>query len=305
MSTEILPPTESALSPARCHNCATPLQGNFCAHCGQADHPLDPRIHDLAHELMHEFLHLDGKILTSLKHLLFFPGRLSAEFFEGKRARSIGPVRLYLTMSLLFFLVLAHDTKPDRAEAKPNPQDVSLNFDGDADQNSLTKTGTDALKTAADAATLKKQQLWKHKIEDAIRKAVSDPQTFQHEMLSNCSHAMFLLVPLFALMLRIAYRNRRYHYPAYVYFSLHYHAFVFQLFSLMLLVGLLKIDALNTAFGWIVFLGVPLYLYLAMRRVFGGSRKRTLQRLVMLGTLYTPCLALGMLIALILTISFI
>jgi hypothetical protein len=305
MSTEILLPAEPALPLARCHNCATPLQGNYCAHCGQVDHPLDPRIHDLAHELTHEFLHLDGKILTSFRNLLFFPGRLSAEFLAGKRARSIGPVRLYLTMSLLFFLVLAHGTKPDRTEAKPNPQDVSLNLDGDTDQNSLTKNGSDALNTAADAGTQKKQKIWKHKMEDAIRRAVSDPQTFQHELLSNCSRAMFVLVPLFALLLRIAYRNRRYHYPAYVYFSLHYHAFVFLIFSLMLLAGMMKIDALHTAFGWIVFLGVPLYLYLAMRRVFGGSRKRTLLRLVTLGMLYTPCLALGVLIALILTISFI
>ena len=60
-------------------------------------------MHDLLHEGVHEFAHLDGKIFQTLDLLLFKPGELTAEFFRGRRARYIPPLRLYLVCSLLFF----------------------------------------------------------------------------------------------------------------------------------------------------------------------------------------------------------
>ena len=306
---------EQAAAPAHCHNCDTLLTGSYCAHCGQADHPLDPRLHDLAHELMHEFLHLDGKILTTLKSLIFYPGRLSAEFLAGKRARYIGPVRLYLTMSVLFFLLLAHDFKPDHAaNAKPaepgasasqsdkaeHSSDVQINID----TQKIDTQKTDAQNPAANPAVQEKKKHWAQKIEKIARKAAANPEEFEHELRANCSHAMFVLVPIFALLLQLVYRNRRHHYPSYVYFSLHYHAFVFLLFSISMLAGLLKIEVLDTLMFWVVFLGAPLYLYLAMRRVFGGTRKHTLWRLLVLSCAYSLCLLVGITVAFALTIWF-
>lgn len=299
MSTEIIT-SEAQLSVAvHCPNCEAPLAGHYCAHCGQANHPLDPRLHDLAHELMHEFLHLDGKILSTLKSLIFYPGRLSAELLAGKRARSIGPVRLYLTMSVLFFLLLAHDSKSSQIKTDENvaPQ-ISLQLD-DADADQTVKNANRAA-TAPQA----RHAFWKQKIEERVRKIYAHPDEFGHELQVNCSHAMFVLVPLFALLLQLAYRNRSHHYPAYIYFSLHYHAFVFLLFSLSMLVGLLKISLLDALLGWIIFLGVPVYLYLAMRRVFGGSAKRTLLRLTMLSATYSFCLVVAITVVFAVTVIY-
>jgi len=277
MSTEIIQlPAEDTAPETLCLNCSSTLKGHYCSHCGQRDHPLDPSLLDLFHETVHEFLHLDGKIFETLKALLFFPGRLSADFLAGKRARFIGPIRLYLTMSLLFFVLVAHKT--DKTSTTPTEKQEAAVSLGDHDSA---------------------RYAW---LTQAIKKAVDDPHAFYRELLSNLSHVMFLLVPLFALALRLIYSNRSLRYPSYVYFSLHYHAFVFFLFTMMLLVGLLKIDALSTAMGWIVFLGVPLYLFMAMRRVFGGTAKRTFLRLAALGAFYTPCLVVGLVAALCLTI---
>ena len=290
--------------PAFCHNCDTPLQGHYCAHCGQADYPLDPGLHDLTHELTHEFLHLDGKILTTLKYLLFFPGRLSSDFLAGRRARHIGPVRLYLTMSVLFFLLLAHGTKPTVNNVQPAVPEIAASKSEKAAPQPGAQVSASVPVPTANAAAQEKKSRWALKIKAIVQKASSDPETFQHEILTNSSHAMFVLVPIFALLLQLAYRNRRHHYPAYVYFSLHIHAFVFLLFSLNLLVGLLKVDALDTLMFWLVLLGVPVYLYLAMRRVFGGSRKRTLLRLFMLGCTYSFCLLVGITTVFALTVCF-
>ncbi len=90
-----------------CKNCGTTLVGRFCSKCGQPEKHLDPSFHDLLHELVHEFAHLDGKIVATLKALILKPGKLSTEFFAGRRASYIGPIRLYLTFSVVFFLVFA------------------------------------------------------------------------------------------------------------------------------------------------------------------------------------------------------
>jgi hypothetical protein len=276
MTTEIT--QQSGSSTQLCLNCDALLQGHFCAHCGQPHHALDPSLHDLLHEATHEFLHLDGKILTTLKDLIFFPGRLSTEFLAGKRARYIGPIRLYLTMSLLFFLLMGYNSDKAIQHGSGIHAETQINI-----SNKDPKISQ-----------------WFNR---SIAHALEDPKAFLHEMMANTSHIMFVLVPLFALILRFIYFRRTLRYPAYVYFALHLHAFFFLVLAVKLLIGLLKIDWLENAAGWIQFFWMPIYLFMAMRRVFGGTRRRTLLRFAVLNMVYFPCLGVGLLLALCLTIA--
>ncbi|PYR91389.1 MAG: hypothetical protein DMF84_17260 [Acidobacteria bacterium] len=86
-----------------CYNCATPLSGAYCAACGQKALPLNPGLHDFLHDFTDEMLHVDGKIFQSTRKLLTAPGFLTREQFEGRRARWISPIRLYLIFSLAYF----------------------------------------------------------------------------------------------------------------------------------------------------------------------------------------------------------
>ncbi|MGZ8779933.1 MAG: DUF3667 domain-containing protein [Thermoanaerobaculia bacterium] len=85
-----------------CLNCNTRLHGKFCHSCGQKATSANVKLHDFVHEATHEFLHLDGKILKTLKLLVATPGQLTVEFLEGRRSRYISPLRVYLTFSLIF-----------------------------------------------------------------------------------------------------------------------------------------------------------------------------------------------------------
>ncbi len=113
-----------------CPNCGAPPGDRYCGHCGQRVAELRPTLHELLHEAFHEFSHVDGKALRTVGLLLFRPGRLTREFVEGKRARSITPIRLYLLASVLFFGLIAlqppgnlHVTSPEAtpsSSALPN-----------------------------------------------------------------------------------------------------------------------------------------------------------------------------------------
>jgi hypothetical protein len=88
-----------------CPNCDARLGDNYCPHCGQKVTPINPSLHDFLHDLTHELLHVDGKIFQSVRLLLTRPGFLTAEYFRGRRATYVSPIRLYLIFSVAFFAV--------------------------------------------------------------------------------------------------------------------------------------------------------------------------------------------------------
>lgn len=60
-------------APHACHNCGAPLQGRFCANCGQEDQPLDPSVGEVVGEVARELSALDGRIVRSVRRLFLSP----------------------------------------------------------------------------------------------------------------------------------------------------------------------------------------------------------------------------------------
>ena len=102
-------------APADCENCGTPLQGHFCHECGQSIHSPTRNFGHALEEVFESFWHLDGRVFRSMRDLMV-PGRIARNYLEGKRARYIAPLRLFVIMSLLTFfvgkLVVHLDGKP-------------------------------------------------------------------------------------------------------------------------------------------------------------------------------------------------
>jgi Protein of unknown function (DUF3667) len=89
-----------------CENCGAPLNGPFCAQCGQ--HAVDYRrsIWRVLIDAADSFLNWDTKFLSSIGVLLTRPWKLTNDFNAGRRARYVHPLRLYLLASIAFFLVV-------------------------------------------------------------------------------------------------------------------------------------------------------------------------------------------------------
>src|SRR4051812_14111428 len=92
---------------ARCLNCGTELAGPFCAQCGQRDIPPYPSVRELVTDAFWELSGWDGRFAATVRTLVRTPGHLTVDFLEGRRARFISPLRLYLLASLLYFVVAA------------------------------------------------------------------------------------------------------------------------------------------------------------------------------------------------------
>ncbi|HUO92749.1 MAG TPA: DUF3667 domain-containing protein [Rhizomicrobium sp.] len=90
-----------------CTNCGSPMMGAYCGVCGQ---PVDTHrrsVFVLLHDFVKDVASFDSRILRTGRALLFQPGELPAAFRDGRTQRYVPAVRLYLFVSLIFFLALS------------------------------------------------------------------------------------------------------------------------------------------------------------------------------------------------------
>lgn len=97
--------TQPAAEPQRCLNCNAVLTGPWCAECGQRDERHVHTVGHFMHEAFEGLTHADSRLWNTLVPLLLKPGFLTREFFSGRRQRFLPPLRLYIVITLAFFLL--------------------------------------------------------------------------------------------------------------------------------------------------------------------------------------------------------
>ena len=234
----------TAATPASCANCGTALQGRFCPACGQKATSAHVSLHDFAHDAWEEIAHVDGKIVQTLGLLLFKPGALTAEFLKGRRVRYISPLRVYLTCSVLFFGLVAFQPRAIRSV-------VSITRTETTEPGPKLRFGRPVARQQDDALAAK----------------------FGETLLHTLPRTMFVLMPFFGFLTWLFYRKTQPYYVAHLYYAIHFHAFIFAAFTVFVLCALAGRYGANA--GALPLLAILVYHYLALKRVFGGSRLRT------------------------------
>lgn len=150
-----------------------------------------------------------------------------------------------------------------------------------------------------DAANRKlNQQIGRAK--DNLAEIRDDPNKLKDAFLSTVPTTLFVLLPLFALLLKVAYLFKRRLYMEHLIVALHSHSFL--CFGLLLAI---VFDALN---GWtsgsvfsvlfrtleiVTLVWMPVYVLLMQKRVYGQGWIMTLLKYGVLGTCYLFLISLG------------
>jgi hypothetical protein len=274
-------------APTACANCGEAFSSpapNFCPACGQESRVRAPRMAEFVQQLGGAYLSTEGALWRTLKLLLCKPGELTVRYLAGQRKHFVLPLRLYLTISLLVLLLL-------RTLAGTS---IELGMPGDMDlrkgEYSIITFGDGSgagMKDGAFYCTKFPQWLCKR----LQRRLDVDPKGLQKEaaalgerFVSNMGAAMFVMMPLFALFQMLVYWNRRLRYTEHLVFALHLHAFWFAVLSLSLF------D--QTWLTGLAVLAVPVYGFMALKRVYGGGRWWRFVRVCVVSLLYGISLSL-------------
>jgi Protein of unknown function (DUF3667) len=301
-----------------CANCGAGLTGKYCSECGQRHH--DHPVHDFWHftsEALEDLTHADSRLWQTLTALLFRPGFLTREFLEGRRVRYLPPVRLYLVVSLIFFIIVGLSSR------SPNSY-VVLSYGGNSFHYQVVPTdkvpgpggvgGTSTPAASGSAtgpatltstpaarehlceefgASVARRAGWFGRFAPRVTQscltalAAGGVEHFNEVVERNLERAMFLFLPLLALAMKPLYLQPPRHYIEHLLFFLHSHAFLFVLLGVSALVGMstsspLVLEPIDTAIA----IYVPIYFYLALRQVYGQGRWLTLSKLAGLAVVY-------------------
>ena len=293
-----------------CLNCGTPLAGDYCSQCGQRDIPPYPSVRDLVIDAFWELSGWDGRFATTVRALVQRPGMLTREFLEGRRARYLSPLRLYLMASLVYFVLKA--STPDvriggkspmfiglkpppsgSAAAASRPERVANAVAGSLrDSNPDPDPGKAAVLTAEEKAeALKDAERAPALMRPFIRRIIADPTGFKRGILETMPRMLFALLPVFALIVAVFYRGRKY--PEHLYFAIHLHAFIFLALAVAALFKFTHSVPVVALASTIALVWIPIYATLAFRRAYGGSIGRTITKEIGIGTIYAFAAIVG------------
>jgi hypothetical protein len=279
-----------------CLNCGAPLAGEFCSACGQRDIPPYPSLRELAGEALSEFSGWDGRVASSVRALILRPGMLTHEFLEGRRARYISPLRLYLTISVIYFLLAA--AAPNLRLDSGKTLFLGVHVGATIPDSSRTQSRPERVANAAEGALENQQALKPSEVQAALndiarapavmqpflRRAVTDPAGFKRGIVQNMPKMLFALLPVLAAIIGLFYRGRKY--PEHLYFAIHLQAFTFIALALTELAKFTRIPALAMLGSAVAVIWIPTYTTLALRRVYGGSLVGTVAKETGIAAIY-------------------
>jgi hypothetical protein len=258
------PPREPPAPADRCANCEATLTGPYCHECGQRAAPLLGPFREVAGPLVRDMADVDSRVVRTLRALAI-PGRLTQEYVAGRGAAYLPPLRLYLIASFVYFLIL-----------------------------SATDTTSFFFFTPGSGGSA----------------AEESARTFM-TLLPRLS---IVLLPAYALLLKLLYP--RWLFAVHLVFALHYHAFAELALSIHTVLSpyselvisvfsgtqtpnsqavasdrawwAIALSVLDAAIQLLVFV----YLYMALRRVYGSGRLGAFGRMMGLWLGYSAVLIL-------------
>ena len=147
---------------------------------------------------------------------------------------------------------------------------------------------------------------------DNLKRINQDPKPFVVGIFSVLPQVLFVLMPLFALLLKIFYIFKRRLYMEHLIIALHSHSFIFISLLLITLMVLAHGAAQERApwlyppLGMLIFVmcwWVPIYLFLMQKKVYKQGWFFTMFKFCMIGLCYTIMITLGAVVAFLVSLA--
>ncbi|RUO72074.1 DUF3667 domain-containing protein [Pseudidiomarina sediminum] len=305
----------------RCKNCDSELLGDFCHVCGQQDRQYIRSIFAVVGDLFGEISHWDSRFYRTLVSLFARPAFLTQEFVRGRHASYVPPLRLYFFISLISFFVLtslidfsatpidvngAEETQPAAVESVLQQTQQEIERGLQAAQEKVppeASTVPEDLKVnipfVSDAQNLA--------IKERLDVLAEDPNILIKRLVSLAPQMMLLMLPFWALFLKITYMFSKRYYLEHLTAALHTHAFLLLCLTVLTLVSKgsawattasgspLFEDIVNWVENILLFWMVS-YMLFTQKLFYGQSWPMTLFKFLWCGVAYTVLLSIAFIV---------
>ncbi|AMR32658.1 hypothetical protein A0256_15120 [Mucilaginibacter sp. PAMC 26640] len=341
-----------------CLNCSTILEGKFCHKCGQENLEMKESFWHMLNHAVSDYFHFDDQFFHTLKPLFANPGKLTVEYLAGHRAQYLHPVKMYIFISLIFFVLFFHGNDRNVVQIKDSKESGAMAIDtiqhnlgkdidndksltaaqkksvkeklnrflpGVALDTSLAKDTTKKLSKPAIAEQernengifnfieddksirnygdylAKQKTLPAHQRDGFITRYIEKKsfdwenqgknarEVFAEAFKHNVPKMMFLLLPLFAFILSVAFYKNRKFYVEHVIYAIHLHCFLFLFLAASILLKMLippGMKAIADIIDFIVTLAIVYYIYRSLKVVYKRSRWRTISKMMGVSAMY-------------------
>ncbi len=124
-----------------CLNCGTRMRGQYCGHCGQRSRSRLISLWELISDAFGDLLEIDSRLWQTLIPLMLRPGQLTHDYLQGRRARFMPPFRMYLVLSLLFFVVAFFDPREELSLLFEPEAETAVETEDEERQEAVTEAG--------------------------------------------------------------------------------------------------------------------------------------------------------------------
>lgn len=326
-----------------CANCGTELKGNFCYVCGQENLELKENFGHMLNHAVSDYFHFDHHFFNTLKPLLFKPGKLTNEYMAGKRVQYLHPVKMYIFISLVYFVVLFSNhhnivninttnkavTKEQMAKADTaimkspvlsmqQKKDIIAHTHSKAANSGKVNnrihifgsSGDDGKRDTTYALYLVTQQKLPEAERDGFIKRycvkreyelngnnTDIKQLIQDGVKHNAPKMMFLLLPIFAIILRITFWKNKKFYVEHLIYSFHFHCFLFLFLTVIMLLKMAVPGgwkSFDDSLDMFAFAAIAWYFYKSLREVYHRTPGRTIAKMIGISLSYTTIFGICM-----------
>ena len=309
-----------------CLNCGTYIgETNFCHQCGQINSDKRITVRQILKDFFGDYFTLDSKFFRSLFPLLAKPGHLTREYVSGRRVRYVLPLRLYIFTTFVFFFVLALNTKLDtkaftsKTEATDILASDSLKAMLSRPELAIPDEQKNALIDHMDSTFViqyeteysgpnlvfdpddddETESAFESYIEnkaDYIKSMGNQGKSiFFKTLINQIPKVMFVMLPFFALLLKLLYVRHKIYYVEHFIFALHMHTLAFLLL-------IITVFFTKWYIVLVVILGIQVYLLLSIRNFYDQGLIKSFIKMQLLLTLYFIALLPAVFLLLILAV---
>ena len=284
-----------------CLNCGHPLSGNYCGNCGQEAKELRRPFFKLSREAVQSLFELDGRAFRTLFYLLTKPAFLCTEYFNGRRIRYSTPLRLFLVISVSFFLLVSfyssvqsiENALTERETEEATGQDIATT----PDDEPLIRIGTDVnveddpfssfgdefvdendeendiegILAFVDAINLpffdaqtnvNLRRVMRAQAEENVNILLENPSEFLRGYLEYITFFILFMIPLLAFIQKIIYFRTGHYYVEHLVLTLHNHAFIILVVFVNMLNDMIATSELPIISPVFGYLGAAVYIWM-------------------------------------------